>query len=370
MPTDGTPSTRAIAKVFFVVVGLAALVYLVWLVRAPLLLVLIAGFLALALGPAVAIFDRRGVPRWLAILIVYVLIAGGVFGIGLLIVPPIVDQIDKLTTDLPGYIEDLRNSDTFAEYDDEYGITEALNRQAEQLPSRLGDAAGALQSVTVGAFTAVIQLVTVLTMTFFFLLDGRRLVDFCLGLLGRHEPRYRLVAEDVYHSVSGYVAGNVIISLCAGLTTWITLELLDVPFAVPLAVLMAFLDLIPLVGATLGGLIIGAVTLVHDFPTATIVWLVVLLVYQQIENNILQPVIYRQTVAVPPLATIVAILVGAALLGVLGALLAIPAAAAIQIVARDVWRRRDSPDPALTHGDPLDPKPPPRPADEPPPAHA
>jgi predicted PurR-regulated permease PerM len=342
---------------------------LAWTVRAPLLLVLISGFLALALGPAVALFDRGPVPRWAAILVVYLLIAGGVFGIGLLIVPPIVDQVDQLTTDLPGYIEDLRESDTFAEYDDEYGITEELQGQAAQLPARLGDAAGALQAVTVGAFTALIQLVTVLTMTFFFLLDGRRLVDFLLGLLGRHEPRFRIVAEDVYHSVSGYVAGNLIISLCAGLTTWITLELLGVPFAVPLAVLMAFLDLIPLVGATLGGLIIGAVTLVHDFPTATIVWLIVLLVYQQVENNVLQPVIYRQTVAVPPLATIVAILIGSALLGVLGALLAIPAAAAIQIVARDIWRRRGG-EPTLTHGDPLDPQPPPRPPDQPPPLHA
>lgn len=362
--TDGTPSTRAIAKVFFVVVGLSALVYLAWLVRGPLLLVGISAFLALALGPAVALFDRRGVPRWAAILLVYLLIAAGVFGIGLLIVPPIVDQIEQLTADLPGYIDDLRESETFAEYDDEYGITEELQRQAEQLPSRLGDAAGALQAVTVGVFSAVIQLVTVLTMTFFFLLDGRRLVDFCLGLLGRHEPRFRMVAEDVYRSVSGYVAGNVIISLCAGVTTWITLTALGVPFAVPLSVLMAFLDLIPLVGATLGGVIIGAVTLVHDFPTATIVWLVVLIVYQQVENNVLQPLIYRQTVAVPPLATIVAILIGSALLGVLGALLAIPAAAAIQIVARDLWRRRGEL-PTLTHGDPLDPKPPP-PRDDPP----
>ena len=355
---DGTPSARAIAKVFFVVAGLSAVLYVAWLVRRPLLLVLIAGFLALALGPAVEAFHRVGLPRWLSILMVYLLIAAGVFGIGLLVVPPIVNQIDTLTTDLPGYIEDLRKSDTFAKYDDEYGITKELQQQATQLPSRLDDAAGALQSVTVGVFSALIQLVTVLTMTFFFLLDGQRLVDFVLGLLGRHEPRFRLVAEDVYHSVSGYVAGNVIISLCAGLVTWITLELLGVPFAVPLAVVMAFLDLIPLVGATLGGLIIGLVTLVHDFPTATIVWIVVLIVYQQVENNLLQPLVYRQTVSVPPLATIVAILVGSALLGVLGALLAIPAAAAIQIVVRDFWRRREG-DPALTQGDPLDPQPPP-----------
>jgi predicted PurR-regulated permease PerM len=360
VPADGTPSARSIAKVFFVVVGLSALVYLAWLVRKPLLLVLIAGFLAVALGPPVSWVERLGLPRWLAILSVYLLIVVGIVGVGLLIVPPIVDQVDQLTKDLPGYIDDLRRSSTFRRYDDRYHLTEALQRQAARLPSRLGDAAGALQSVTVGVFSALLQLVTVLTMTFFFLLDGGRLVDFLLGLLGPHEPRFRLVAEDIYRSVSGYVAGNVIISICAGLTTWVTLMVLHVPFAVPLAVLMAFLDLIPLVGATIGGVVIGLVTLIHDFPTATIVWFVVLLVYQQVENNVLQPVIYRQTVAVAPLATIVAILIGSALLGVLGALLAIPAAAAIQIVARDLWRRRAR-TPTLTQGDPLEPKPPPPP---------
>jgi predicted PurR-regulated permease PerM len=362
VPADGTPSTRSIAKVFFTVVGLSALVYVVWLVRGPLLLVLIAAFLAVALGPPVAFFERRGIPRALAILLVYLLIAAGVFGIGLLIVPPIVDQVDQLTKDLPGYIDDLRRSHTFRDYDDRYHITRELQDQAARLPSRLDDAAGALQSVTVGVFSALLKLVTVLTMTFFFLLDGRRLVDFLLAQAGSHEPRFRIVADDIYRSVGGYVAGNIIISVCAGLTTWLTLELLGVPFSVPLAVLMAFLDLIPLVGATIGGVIIALVTLIHDFPTATIVWVVVLLVYQQIENNVLQPLIYRETVAVPPLATIVAILIGSSLLGVLGALLAIPTAAAILIVLRDLWRRRNG-EPRLTHGDPLDPKrPPPQPS--------
>lgn len=359
MTPSGTPSARAVAKVFFVVVGLSAATYLVWLVRGPLLLIFIAAFLAVALGPPVTLFQRRGLPRWLSILIVYAMIAAAVVGVGLLIVPPIVDQVDTLTRKLPGYIDDLRHSHWFRQADNKYHLSGKLQQQASKLPSRISDAVSTLQSVTVGVFSALVQLVSVLTMTFFFLLDGERLVRFGLGLLGPREPRFRLVAEDVYRSVSGYVAGNVLISICAGVVTWITLTLLGVPFAVPLAVVMAFLDLIPLVGATLGGVLIGLVTLTHDFPTATIVWVVVLIVYQQIENNVLQPVIYRQTVSVPPLATIVAILIGSALLGVLGALLAIPAAAAVQIVLRDLWRRRTTDEPALTHGDPLEPRRPP-----------
>jgi predicted PurR-regulated permease PerM len=154
------------------------------------------------------------------------------------------------------------------------------------------------------------------------------------------EARYRRLGADIYRSVSGYVAGNLLISVTAGISTYIVLTILDVPFAVPLAVLMAFLDLIPLVGATLGGLAIGIVTVFNDFPTDLIVWAIFLLVYQQIENNVLQPVVYRKTVNVAPLAVIVAILIGGSLLGILGALVAIPIAATIQIIVRDVWSRR------------------------------
>src|SRR5207244_1068215 len=136
------------------------------------------------------------------------------------------------------------------------------------------------------------------------------------------------ISEDVYRATAGYVAGNLVISVVAGTTTYLTLLALGVPFAVPLAVLMSFLDLIPLVGATIAGIAVLLVTLFTNFPTATIVWLVVFVVYQQVENNVLQPIVYRRTVDVPPLVVIVAVLVGGSLLGVLGALVAIPIAAA------------------------------------------
>ena len=225
--------------------------------------------------------------------------------------PPIVSQVKGLSGDIPGYLDDLRKNDQFRKYDEKYDITKKLNEQAKKLPTKLGDAAGALQSVTVGVFSAAVQLITVLTIVFFLLLDGGRLVDCVLRLLGPvREARFRRIADDVYHAVAGYVAGNLIISVIAGTTTYVTLTLLNVPFAVPLAVLMAFLDLIPLVGATIGGILIGLVTLFTDFPTSTLIWVVVFIVYQQVENNVLQPIVYRRTVNVPPLLVIVAILIG------------------------------------------------------------
>jgi predicted PurR-regulated permease PerM len=141
-----------------------------------------------------------------------------------------------------------------------------------------------------------------------------------------------------------------VISVVAGTVALATLLILGVPFAAPLAVLMAFFDLIPLVGATVGAIVIGIVTLFADFPTATIVWIVVQLVYQQLESSVLVPIIYRRTVNVSGLLTIVAVLMGASLLGILGALVAIPVAGAIQIVTQEVWRSRHNPGGVLAPG--------------------
>ena len=336
-----TLSTRAIAKVLAIVVALGLAVYLVTLVQGTLELCLISIFVAIALGPAVDLFDRRYVPRWLAVLLVFALIGAAIVGMGLLVVPPIVEQVEDLAANAPSYIEDLQRDPTVQQYDREYGITQKLQDQAEQLPERLGDAAGTLEAVTVGVFSAGTQLFIVLTIAFFLLLDGRRITDGGFRLLGpRRARRLRPIAHDIYRAVGGYVLGAFLIALIAFTVTLITLTILDVPFAIPLALLMAFFDLVPLVGATIGGVIIGLVTLVTDFPTATIVWVVVLIVYQQVENQLIQPLVYKRTVQVAPLIVIIAILIGGTLLGVLGALLAIPAAAAIQIVVRDVRRAR------------------------------
>jgi predicted PurR-regulated permease PerM len=344
-----SPSTRSTAKVFLTVAGLAAMLYLLYLVRSVVGLVFIALFLAIALGPAVDFFARRrvpfgrrrGVPRGLSILLVYVLIVVTVFGVGLLVVPPIVSQVNSFAAKAPTYLNDINKNHTLSKYDRRYHITEKLRKQAAKLPARLGQAAGALRDVTVGVFSTIVQLITVLTIAFFLLLDGERIASFGFGLFRpQSEARAREIAEDIYRAVSGYVAGNLVISLVAGLVTYITLTALGVPFAVPLAVMMAFLDLIPLVGATIGGVLIAIVTLFNDFPTSTIVWVLVLILYQQVENNVVQPVVYRKTVDVHPLVVIVSILIGAALLGVLGALVAIPVAGALQIVVRDMWHRR------------------------------
>jgi predicted PurR-regulated permease PerM len=336
-------STRTIIRVFFTLVGLGVLLYTLYLVRSVIGLLLIAVFLAIALGPAVDHAARMKLPRPAAILAVFLALFIGIFLLGLIVVPPIVSEVQAFADDVPSYIEDIRKNDTLREYDNKYDITNKLEDQASSLPSRLGDAAGALQAVTVGVFSTVIQLVTVLTITFFLLLDGGRIANFLLAQVrNEHQERVRGVAGDIYNATGGYVAGALTLATAAGVSTYILLSILDVPFAVPLAVLMAFFDLVPLVGSTIGGVLVGLVTLLADFPGDTLIWVVFVLVYQQFENNVLQPLVYRRAVNLHPLAVITAILIGSNLLGVLGALVAIPIAAAIQITLKDVWANRPS----------------------------
>lgn len=349
-------TTRQLVRILSVLLAFLLGLYLLYKVRDVLLLVGIAVFLSVAFGPAVDLLARGPVPRSMAILAVYAALIGVIVGVGLLVVPPVIDQLDDLAGDLPGLLDDLRANATFREFDARYGIVQTLQEQASSLPSRLDDAAGTLRSVTVGAFNAVFELVTVLTIAFFLLLDRERIVALLLGLASeRRASELRRVGGRIYRSTAGYVAGALTIAAINAAVTFVTLSILGVPFAVPLSVLMFFFGLIPLVGATIGGAVILVVTLFTVPLTSTIVYLVVLVVYQQVENNVLQPFVYKRTVNVAPLVVIVAILGGTALLGVLGALVAIPVAAAVQILLGEY-----GPEPLR-----LRPPPPPAPADQP-----
>jgi predicted PurR-regulated permease PerM len=337
---DG-PSTRSLLRIFVTATVFAIAVYGLYLIRSVLLLVGTAAFLALALGPAVDMFQRARVPRSLSIVAVYAALVGVVFGVGLLFVPPLSAGVQSMARDAPRYVDELRNSKAFRKYDNRYGITAKLKEQAAALPAKLANAASTLSSITVGVFSALVKLITVLTIAFFLLLDGRRYVDWCLSQVPpERADRDRALAERIYRSVAGYVAGNLAISVIAGLVSFVTLTVLGVPFALPLSVLMAFFDLIPLVGATIGAVIVGVVTLFHGFPASTIIWAVVQIVYQQVESNVIFPIVYRRTVEVSGLVTIVAVLIGGTVLGVLGALIAIPVAGAVQIVVTELWRSR------------------------------
>jgi predicted PurR-regulated permease PerM len=343
-------SARTVAKVLLTAIAVLAGLYLLWLIRGVILILFMSVFLAVALGPAVDFFQRRlRLRRVGAIAMTYFSLLLVATVIGFLVVPPIVEQSAKFIDNVPEYVQTIGDNKTIQDFDEKYGVTPKLEEEAAKLPERFGDAAGVIQSIVIGTVSAVFTIVTVLVLAFFLLLDGKRLFEWIVNELGPiRGPRVREIANDVYSSVGGYVRGAVTISLIAGAATYVMLTILGVPFAVPLAVVAAFFSLIPLVGATIAGVIIAIVAaLGGDFPTDVIAWSVFFIVYQQVENNVLQPQIFRRTVALHPLVVIVAILVGASLLGIVGALLAIPIAGAIQIVVKDWWRMRKATAPEL-----------------------
>src|SRR3954462_13809226 len=334
-------TNRTTVRVILIAIAIFAALYFLYLIRNVLGMLFIAVFLAVALAPIVELLVARKIKRSLAILLTYVMLLGLVFGLGLLVVPPIVSGVNDFTGNVPGYVKDLRNSKTFRKYDDKYKITPKLEQQATKLPTHLSDAASGLRNVTVGVFGTIVQLVTILVMAFFLLLDGRRILAFLFRELGPERgARMEAISEDVYRAVGGYVAGNLLISVVAGLLSYIMMRILGIPFAGPLAVLVGLFDLNPLVGSTIAGAVVGVVAAVVGFPGKLIAWVIFLILYQQFENNLIQPVVYRRTVAIHPLIVIVAVLIGGSLLGVLGALLAIPIAATVQIVVKEWWQYR------------------------------
>jgi uncharacterized protein (TIGR02246 family) len=340
------PSAGAVVRAVIILTACALVLYVVWRVRVVIRLVAISLFLALALIPVVdALATKVRVPRALIILVVYVVLIVSVAVIGYVVVPSLVKEVGQLSHDAPRYAADLRQNATFRHYDNRYHITTKLVDDARRLPQLLGHLVGPLKDVTVQAASFIGQLVTVLALGFLLLLHGREYVGLGLSLTGDRQVRYRQVVTDINKAVADYVLGNIIISGLATIATWIVLSILGVPYALSLAFVVGFFDLIPLVGATLGAIVVAVATVGVDFPTATIVWLAFIIVWQRFEDYVIQPLVYGRTLRVNPIVTIVSVLAGAALLGILGALLAIPTAAAIQIVLREWWANRQQPDP-------------------------
>jgi predicted PurR-regulated permease PerM len=335
------PSPGGVVRFALIVVGCGIALYLAWRIRGVLQLVGISLFLALALMPIVDALDRRlPLPRSLLILFVYVLLAISVAVIGYVVVPSLVKEIAQISHRAPVYAADLRHNSIFRHYDDRYHISAALVRDARRLPQLLGHLVGPLQDVTVQAFSFIGQMVTVLAITFLLVLHGRQYVNMGLSLTGDRSERYRSMITDINEAVAQYVLGNITISVLATIATWIVLSLLGVGYALALGFVVGFFDLLPLVGATLGAIVVALATVGVDFPTATIVWVAFIVVWQRFEDYVVQPLVYGKALKVNAIVVIVSVLAGASLLGILGALLAIPTAAAIQIALRYWWAAR------------------------------
>lgn len=362
------PAGRAVVRTVLIVVAVLLSLYLIYLLRKPIGWLLIAAFLAIALSGPVNLLHRR-MRRGYAIAIVYLGLLMIPVGIGALIVPPIVNGAEDLAKNAPAYARDVtqfvNDNERLQELNDDYDITAKLQEEAAKLPEKLGDAATVLSDVGLGIVNSIFAVVTILILTAFMLGGGRRWVASGLRFVPEDRAeRVERVIDRSARAVGNYVAGALAQALLAAVTSFIVLKILGIPFAAPLALIVFFFDLIPMVGATIGAIIIGIVTLFGDFPADTIIWAVWSIVYQQVENNLVQPQIQKRAVDINPFLVIVSVLFGGTLLGVIGALMAVPVAATIQIALRewaDLQGIRARPD---------GPAEPPPPAESPPPAPA
>jgi predicted PurR-regulated permease PerM len=338
---------RAIVRIILIVVGVALCLYLIYLLRKPLLWLFLAAFIAVALSGPVNRLNRH-MKRGFAIAIVYFGLLLIPVLLAIVVIPPLVNGVSDLARNAPKYAHDVTNyiqkRKDLRKLNNKYHITQKLQDEAAKLPSKAGDAAKILRDVGFGLVNSIFALVTILILSIFLVSSGRGWVDALLRLQPPDRARRleRALAR-MATATGAYVAGALAQAAIAGITTYILLTILGVPFRAPLAVLVFFFDLIPLVGATIAAIVVGVVTLFHSFPTDTIIWAIWAIVYQQVENTVIQPQIQRKAIDVHPFAVLVAVLFGATLLGIIGALVALPVAASIQIALRE-WMayRRES----------------------------
>jgi predicted PurR-regulated permease PerM len=341
MPTMPTVDTapRSIARIVLIVVAVLLTLYILYLLRKPLSWLVIAAFIAIAAAGPVN-FLQRYMKRGLAIALVYITLILIPFGLGALLVPPLVGEVEEVADNAPEYVADVeeyvQDNDTLNSLNEDYDIVNKLEEEAQKLPERIPDAAGVLSDIGVGLVNSIFAAVTILILSIFMVGGGPRWISSFLEMQRpEHAERIERTLQRIANAVGNYVGGALIQATIAGVTAFIVLKILGAPFAGPLAVLVFFFDLIPVVGATIAAFLVAIVMIFVNFPVALIIWVIFAIVYQQVENYVIQPQIQKRATEIEPFVVLVAVLCGATLFGVIGALLAIPTAASIQIAIHE-----------------------------------
>ena len=335
---------RTILATIGLVLATAVTLYLIVQTRRVLIWMVIAAFLAVAIYPLAARVQQRllgGRRPALATFLVFLVVLLALVGLLTAFVVPLVRQAARFGGQLPDLIDQARSGQGPVGH-----LLERTNalEWVQNNQGRIDDFVSGLTTPVAGVLSGVASgiaaMITIFVLAYLMVLEGPKVVD---GTINVFDPgtgaRIRRVAADCARSVTGYVSGNLLISVICGGLTFVVLLILGVPYAGLIALFVGVADLIPLVGATLGGAVAVIAGFVHS-TTSGIVVLVFFVLYQQLENHLLQPMVFSRTVKLNPLTVIVAILVGAELLGMLGALLAIPVASMIQVILRDIWDHR------------------------------
>lgn len=314
-----------------------------------LLLILVAAVIAIGLDPAVRFLADRGLRRSRAVAVIALTFVAAVGAVVASVVPPIVKQAEQLSRKGPQYLQSLNDRHSLlGRLNLQFHVAARLKAQASG-GGALSAAGGLLHAGTV-LVSATFETVIVLVLVIYFLADLDKIKNVLYRLFPRYRrPRVGLLGDEIIVRVGGYVLGNVFTSLVAGAGNYLLLLALHVPYALVLSVLVAVLDLVPLVGSTVGGAVVALVALAAVSTTAALVTVVYHVLYRLLEDYILNPRVLRRTVDVRPVVTVIAVLLGGALLGITGALVAVPVAAAVQLVLTEVvFPQRD----AAVAGDP------------------
>jgi len=336
-------SNRTIIRILGIITSFVGLLALAWLVRQQLVWIVSAAFLAIALNPAVnwltGYMPRKR--RSLAIASVFLSAIIVVTFLAITLVPPMFTQTQELIKNLPNFVADLRNNhNVVGEAIRHYNIIGQLQAQTSTTLKSLSSVSGSVIHLAGMVFGSVLATLTVLVLTFFMLLEGPGIVE---RLWAYHpspsKARNQALVRKMYASVTGYVLGNVVTSVICGVTTWLFMVIIGIPYALPIALIVGLLDLVPMVGASLGA-VLGVLVALSQSLTLGVGTLAYFLVYQQVENNILQPYVYGKTIQISPLAVFVSALFGVAIGGILGALVAVPVGASLAIVFREVMKSR------------------------------
>ncbi|WP_205862614.1 AI-2E family transporter [Planosporangium thailandense] len=300
-----------------------------------LLLIVLALFLAIGLDPAVQWLIRRGLPRWAAVTLVSLVIVGAVLGFVAAAIPPLAAQTTQLVKELPTYWKQLNNhSSTLGRLEAHYHLRERVS----QLFTAAGGAKlfGGLLGAGMIVVDAFVSAFTVLVLTIYLLADMPRIRRLIYRLVPRtRRPRAILLGDEIFGKVGGYVLGNLITSAIIGVGTFVWLAIWHIPYPLLLSIMVALFDLIPVIGSPLAGLIVTLVALTISFPVALFTG-IFYAGYKLTEDYVLVPRIMGRAVEVPATATVVAVLIGGTALGLVGALVAIPVAAGIRLLLREV----------------------------------
>lgn len=340
---DGSPPRVQVTVPLRSLLGLlfaGVLIALAILSLGTLLSIFLAAVVAFGLDPVVANLVRRGWKRGIASIVVFVALFVALFVIVVVTAGPVWEEIVEFVHALPGYWDELTSKPAFQSWIDSAGADDTIRDALKNLAAGLPDAASALLGVAGGVFGSILSLVTLTFLALFLLMERPMITAWLFGFAPPEaEARWHPVVEDGIRAISSSLIGNLAISVVAALVAGLSAWALGLPFPLVLAVITGLLDLIPQVGATIAAVILVAVALTVSTPAA-IIMLVIQLIYQQVENYIVYPIVYRKAVELTGFTTIVAVLIAGSLLGVVGAILAVPFAAVIKIVIHEATRPR------------------------------